>query len=156
MEKEDTSMSDKKPALQLKTVPDQFVTPEQLIGRILTEIDKRKKRMVQSPLSWDTFAELLRDTLNPQAEEIQVSPLANLKMPPPEFPKLKVYYDRKADYQETEFLVVNNANEEDAYRSGGWLTRPMEELEMLGSKGVKERPLSDHDRARDKYVYVRT
>ena len=71
---------------------------------------------------------------------------------PREFPKLKVLYDAAGNRKE--WLIVHSFTEEELYHAGGWFTRPIAEVETLRRDGIQERPLSEHDRRRDKFKYA--
>ena len=148
------------------------MTGKEFADGLIAEIEKRKRSPIQTNLSWDTLKELVRDVLDPKPEQERNVPVFVAPVIPREYPKLKVLYARDMptvknlnpfqDFTAKEFIVVNNATEEELYHAGGWLTdRTVQadptkldaRVEELRAAGVKERPLSEDDRRRDKFVY---
>jgi hypothetical protein len=128
---------------------------------LICELKKRQKRRVQSPLTWESFAEAISDVFDPKPEEdnsITPYPMPEI---PAEFPKLKVKYggnelknvagltgekimqmQASSSYRAAQaWIVVNNWKEEEPFHAGGWYTRPMRELAELKADGVPEHQL---------------
>jgi hypothetical protein len=124
-----------------------------LIAAVTTEIDKLSQGYVVRAFSADEMKKVFLGVLDPKPVEKFAPPTFKMPYIPPEYPKLKVLYSAP-DYTAKEWLIVNNATEETLYRAGGWLTRPLSEVESLKANGVQERPLSEHDRRRDKFKYA--
>ena len=132
------------------------MTGEELIERLLIEFQKKDKRRVKVPVTWETLEELIRDVLDPKPFEEDVIPFYAAPDIPPEFPKLKVKYGKDIDFKAQTpekikammstgrdlsaqaWIIVQSAKEEEPYHAGGWLTRPMKELEKLKADGVAE------------------
>ena len=72
----------------------------------------------------------MRKALDPEAAKAFDRPPVppQLAAPPPEFPKLKVKYMAG---RPVEHVVCETIYEEVPYMSGGWLTRPMSELDEV-------------------------
>jgi hypothetical protein len=74
---------------------------------------------------------LIREARDPEAAKAFERPASpQLPAPPPEFPKLKVKYDRETG-KPLEHVVCETIFEEISYMSGGWYTRPLSELEQI-------------------------
>jgi hypothetical protein len=124
---------------------------------LICELKKRQKRRVQSPLTWESFAEAIGDVFDPKPEEDNSITPYPMPQIPAEFPKLKVKYGgnelknvagltaqkimemQASSYRTAQaWIVVNNWIEEEPFHSSGWYTRPMKELEILKADGVPE------------------
>jgi hypothetical protein len=122
------------------------------------ECRKNEKRRVKPAVNWETIALTAESTLNPRPLDPSDFPEPPYvpKPSPPEFPKLKVRYgtplsqgvqsvaktlatmNAPKEYAPSAWIIVNDPFEEDAFRAGGWLTRPMSELETHKANGVEE------------------
>ncbi len=150
------------------------MTGKEFADGLIREIEKQKKSPIQTNLSWDTFAQLVRNVLDPKPEPERSVPVFVMPVIPREFPKLKVLYPRKMptakdlnpvqDWTASEFVVVGNYTEEQNFQRDGWWTdRTVQadptkldaRVEELRAAGVKEKQLSDDDRRSDKFVYRR-
>jgi hypothetical protein len=99
---------------------------------LLDAIEARLRRRGDMTLTLGSLKSLVRETLEPGAEKLFERPPSppQLPVPPPEFPKLKVKYDRETG-QPLEHVVCETIFEEIPYMSGGWYTRPLSELEQI-------------------------
>ena len=104
------------------------MTGKEFADGLIAEIEKRKRSPIQTNLSWDTLAELVRDVLDPKPEPERHIPVFVPPVIPREYPKLKVLYAEKDAHGKgsqsfpgldgKEFIVVNNATEEELYHAG--------------------------------------
>ena len=103
-----------------------------VIGAVIRALEARLARrgdMVETDAS---LLNLLREVRDPEAYKGSQAPASppQLPGPPPEFPKLKVKYDR-ATGRPLEHVICETIYEEVPYMSGGWLTRPLAELDQV-------------------------
>jgi hypothetical protein len=119
----------------------------------LTEIEKMEKGYIKTgdPISF--VKKMFEGVIDPKPAEQAHVPFYVPPVIAPEWPKLKVLYG-PPDYTAKEWLVAQNPQDELMYHAGGWMTRPMKELESLKAQGVKERPLADDERRRDPFKFA--
>jgi hypothetical protein len=98
---------------------------------LIDAIEAGLARQGDMVLTRASLKSLVREALDPTYKGFDrpASP-PQLPAPPPEFPKLKVKYDRETG-RPVEHVVCETIYEEVAYMSGGWYTRPMTELEEV-------------------------
>jgi hypothetical protein len=113
---------------------------------LLFEVEKLERARVKISSPLEILKHCIRGALNPQEEVEQSAEPLFYRPPatPPEFPKLKAKYGNGGGA--LEWIIVQNMSEEDPYRSGGWYSRPMSELDGLKAAGVPERPPTDWER----------
>jgi len=98
---------------------------------LIDAIEARLTRQGDIVLTSASLKSLVREALEPGAEKLFERPVPpQLPAPSPEFPKLKVRYDRQT-VQSLEHVVCESICEEVRFISGGWYTRPLAELEEV-------------------------
>jgi hypothetical protein len=125
---------------------------------LLAELEKKKKKRVKVPVTWETLGELIRDALNPKPVEEDPVPFSAppVFFNPDAYPKLKVKYgadlnlkgvptekivavlSAPRDLSAQAWIVVRNEKEEEPFHGSGWLTRSIDELEKLKADGIAE------------------